>query len=169
MSTAITEDSLAPLHTLVRHTAWANRQLFAALGAVPSFAERPGAPLIVRALDHIQVVARIFRAHLERMPHRYTATASAVAPPLDTLDRSGGDIDRWYIDATARLSASELAQPREVRFTDGRIVTMTPATMILHVMTHTIHHRGNVDAIMIQSGIPRRRDGVPEFLSSDAA
>ena len=47
--------------------------------------------------------------------------------------------------------------------------TMTAATMILHVVTHTIHHRGNVDAVMYQCGMPRRRDGIPEFLVSRAS
>jgi uncharacterized damage-inducible protein DinB len=40
--------------------------------------------------------------------------------------------------------------------------------MLLHVITHTIHHRGNIDAVMYQTGIARRRDGLPEFLVSPA-
>ena len=42
---------------------------------------------------------------------------------------------------------------------------MTAATMILHVVAHTIHHRGNVDVIMIQAGMLRRRDGFPSSSS----
>jgi uncharacterized damage-inducible protein DinB len=48
-------------------------------------------------------------------------------------------------------------------------VTMTATTMILHVITHTIHHRGNIDVVMLQAGMPRRRDGFPEFLVSRAS
>jgi uncharacterized damage-inducible protein DinB len=55
-----------------------------------------------------------------------------------------------------------------VQFTDGKVVTMTAAAMLLHVITHTIHHRGNIDAVMYQTGIARRRDGLPEFLVSPA-
>ena len=56
-----------------------------------------------------------------------------------------------------------------MRFTDGKILTMTAADMILHVVTHTHRHHGNVDAIMYQAGMPRPRDGFPEFLVSRAA
>jgi len=155
-----------PLQTLVTHLAWANRQLFAALRDVAAFESQQGAALIVRALDHIHVVRCIFQAHLQGASHGYQATQRAVLPSLEELDRESEALDRWYIDTTASLRPEELARPREVRFTDGKIVTMTAATMILHVVTHTIHHRGNVDAIMYQCGMPRRRDGLPEFLVS---
>jgi uncharacterized damage-inducible protein DinB len=157
------------LHTLVTHLAWANRQLFAALRDVDSFESHKGADLIVRALDHIHVVRRIFQAHLQGEAHGYESTQRAVFPSLAELDRESEAIDRWYVDATASLRSDELARPRDVRFTNGKIMTMTAAMMILHVVTHTIHHRGNVDAIMYQCGMPRRRDGIPEFLVSRAS
>jgi len=161
--------TMMPLQTLVTHVAWANRQLFAALRDVDSFASQNGAGLIVRVLDHVHVVSRIFQAHLQGVSHGYESTQSAVIPALEELDRGSETIDRWYVDTAASLGPEELARPRDVRFTDGKIVTMSAATMILHVVTHTIHHRGNVDAIMYQCGMPRRRDGLPECLVSRAS
>ena len=158
-----------PLQLLVTHTAWANRQLFATLREVDSFESQKGADLIVRVLDHIHVVRCIFQAHLQGVSHGYEATQRAVFPSLEELDREFETIDRWYVDTAASLRPEELGRPRDVRFTDGMVVTMTAATMILHVVTHTIHHRGNVDAIMYQVGLPRRRDGIPEFLLSRAS
>jgi uncharacterized damage-inducible protein DinB len=158
-----------PLQTLVAHLAWANRQQFAALHDVDSFESHKGADLIVRALDHIHVVRCIFQAHLQGEPHGYQATQRAVFPPLEQLDRESEALDRWYVGFVASLRPDELARPRDVRFTDGKVVTMTAAAMVLHVVTHTIHHRGNVDAIMYQCGMPRRRDGIPEFLVSRAS
>jgi uncharacterized damage-inducible protein DinB len=157
------------LQTLVTHLAWANRQLFAALRDVDSFESQNGADLIVRVLDHIHVVRSIFQAHLQGVSHGHESTQRAVVPSLEELDRESEIIDRWYVDTAAQLRPDELARPRDVRFTDGKIVTMTAATMMLHVVTHTIHHRGNVDAIMFQCGMPRRRDGMPEFLVSQAS
>jgi uncharacterized damage-inducible protein DinB len=156
--------SPTPLQFLVAHNAWANRQLFAALRSVDSFESQQGADLIVRVLDHIHVVRSIFQAHLRGVSHGYESTVRAVAPSLEELDRESETIDRWYVGTTASIRPAELARTRDVRFTDGKVVTMTPATMILHVVTHTIHHRGNVDAVMLQTGMPRRRDGFPEFL-----
>jgi uncharacterized damage-inducible protein DinB len=158
-----------PLQLLVTHLAWANRQLFGALRDVDGFASRPGADLIVRALDHIHVVRSIFQAHLQGEAHGYNSTESAVRPTLAELDQRFETLDRWYVDTVASLPPEELARPREVRFTDGKTVTMTAADMILHVVTHTIHHRGNVDAIMIQTGMQRRRDGLPEFIVNRAS
>jgi uncharacterized damage-inducible protein DinB len=87
-----------------------------------------------------------------------------VLPSFEELGREFDDIDHWYVATTASLSPEELARPRDVRFTDGKIVTMTPTTMLLHVVTHTVHHRGNIDVIMLQTGMPRRRDGLPDFV-----
>jgi len=154
---------------LVTHTAWANRQLFAALRAVDSFESQKGADLIVRALDHIHVVKHVFQAHLQGIAHGYESPQRTVFPSLEELDHESETIDRWYVDASASLGLGELARPRDVRFTDGKVVTMTAATMILHVVTHTIHHRGNLDVIMYQAGMQRRRDGFPEFLVSQAS
>jgi uncharacterized damage-inducible protein DinB len=167
---AFAADRLArpPLHLLVTHTAWANRQLFAALRAVEAFASRPGADLIVRVLDHIHVVRSIFQAHLKGIPHGFESTQRAVFPSLEELDRESEGIDCWYMDIAAALGPDELERPRDVRFTDGKVVTMTAAAMLLHAITHTIHHRGNIDAVMYQTGIARRRDGLPEFLVSPA-
>jgi uncharacterized damage-inducible protein DinB len=158
-----------PLQLLVTHTAWANRQLFAALRAIDSFESQRGADLILRALDHIHVVRCIFQAHLQGVSHGYVSTQRAVMPSLEELDREYEMVDGWYVDRAAAFRPDELARPRGVRFTDGKVVTMTAATMLLHVVTHTIHHRGNVDAIMYQTGMPRRRDGFPEFLVSRAS
>lgn len=157
------------LQTLVTHFAWANRKLFSALRGVDSFDSQSGAPLIVRVLDHVLVVCRIFQAHLRGTSHAYTATQSAVLPALEELDRESEAIDRWYVDTAASLSPEELARPRDVRFTDGKVVSMTAADIFHHVVTHTAHHRGNVDAVMYQCGMPRPRDGFPEFLLSRAS
>jgi uncharacterized damage-inducible protein DinB len=166
LPTTPVDETLAPtsLQMLVDHTAWANRQLFAALRDVDSFESQKGADLIRLALDHIHVVRCIFQAHLQGVPHGFESTQRAIFPSLEELDREFETIDRWYVDTTASLRPEEVARPRDVRFTDGKVVTMTAAAMILHVVTHTIHHRGNLDAVMIQTGMPRRRDGIPEFL-----
>lgn len=157
------------LQTLVAHLAWANRGLFAALREVESFDARPGAELIRRVLDHVHVVSRIFQAHLQGVSHPYTSTQSTTLPSLAELDHSSEAVDRWYVETAASLGAAELARPRGVRFTDGNVVTMTAADILLHVVSHTHHHRGNVDAVMYQAGMARPRSGIPEFLVSRAS
>jgi uncharacterized damage-inducible protein DinB len=160
---------MTDLQLLVTHLAWANRQMFGALRSVDSFASHAGADLILRALDHIHVVRSIFQAHLQGAPHAFTSTQRSAIPPLEELDREFEALDGWYVDAVASLPPEELVRPRGVRFTDGKVLTMTAAEIVLHVVTHTIHHRGQIDAVMLQTGMPRRRDGLPELLVSRAS
>lgn len=160
--------SASTLLTLVSHLAWANRQLFGALREVDAFEAHQGGDLIVRALDHIHVVRCIFQAHLLGKAHEFSATYRPTFPSLAALDQESETVDRWYQDTVASLPTTELERPRDVRFTDGKTVSMTATAMVLHVVTHTIHHRGNIDVIMLQTGMPRRRDGMPEFLVSRA-
>jgi uncharacterized damage-inducible protein DinB len=158
-----------PLQLLVTQTAWANRQLFGALRAIPSFVSQNGADLIIRALDHIHVVRSIFQAHLRGELHSFTSTQRAVIPPLEELDRESEAIDGWYVDTVMSLPPEELERARDVRFTDGKVVPMTATAILLHVVTHTIHHRGNIDVIMLLNSMQRTRDGFPEFLVSRAS
>src|SRR3954464_9991996 len=88
----------AILKALVTHTAWANRQLFAALHDVDSFEAQKGADLIRQALDHIHVVRSIFQAHLQGVSHGHDAPRRAVCPSLEELERESEAIDRWYVD-----------------------------------------------------------------------
>jgi uncharacterized damage-inducible protein DinB len=160
--------SPSTLDTLVAHTAWANRQLFGALRDVDAFETHRAADLIKRALDHIHVVRCIFQAHLQGVAHAFTAPQRTVFPPLVELDREFAALDAWYVDAVAALPPDELDRPRDVRFTDGKVLAMTAAEMVLHVVTHTIHHRGNIDVLMLQTGMARRRDGIPDFVRASA-
>ena len=157
------------LETLVAHTAWANQQMFGALRSVDGFETHRAAELIKRALDHIHVVRCIFQAHLQGVPHAFAGPQRAAFPSLAELEREFAAVDAWYVDAVAAMPTDELARARDVRFTDGKVRTMTAAEMLLHVVTHTIHHRGNIDVLMLQTGMPRRRDGFPEFVSRASA
>ncbi|WXH31959.1 hypothetical protein WA016_05939 [Myxococcus stipitatus] len=170
-SVAPADVSLAstPLQLLVTHSAWANQQLFTALRAMDAFESQKGADLIMRALDHIHVVRCVFQAHLQGASHGFASPQRAVIPSFQELGLEFEQMDCWYVETTASLRPEELERPRDVRFTDGKVVTMTAAAMLLHVVIHTTHHRGNVDVIMLQTGMPRRRDGVPEFLVSRAS
>ncbi len=72
----------------------------------------------VRTLDHIDVVDRIFRAHLLG--------------------------EKYLTDVTA----DSLAQDVSFHFTDGDAGRMTREEMPLHVITHGAYHRGNVGQIL---------------------
>jgi len=57
----------------------------------------------------------MFRAHLERREHGFSAHNTADWPALDELSRKQRALDDWYIARSARLTESELE--RRVHFT----------------------------------------------------
>jgi uncharacterized damage-inducible protein DinB len=76
------------LTELFEYKAWANEELFVALSGLHERAHATERRTAILILNHVQIVDRIFAAHLRRKPHRYTASGTADAPPLS------GPVDR---------------------------------------------------------------------------
>ena len=153
---------------LTRYNAWANKEIFDAVAALPGDeATRPRASLfknMVHTLNHNYVIDRIWQAHLEGREHGYTARNTPDHPQLAELWRLQQEIDRWYIDWSDHLSDAALEE--EVAFTliGGNRGVMTRGEILLHVVNHTSYHRGFVADLFYQ--IPARppTTDLPVFL-----
>jgi uncharacterized damage-inducible protein DinB len=157
--------TLATVKTLTSYKAFANELLFAGLRAAPGLERTAEFDLIRLVLDHALVVDLIFQAHLKGVAHAFTATRSSELPALSGLAERSRELDRWYVDYAENASEEGLTRRAEVRFTDGKTVSMSPAEMIFHVVNHGTYHRGNVGVLLHKNGIVPDRDGVPEFLA----
>jgi uncharacterized damage-inducible protein DinB len=146
------------LTELFEYKAWANEELFVALSGLHERAHATERRTAILILNHVQIVDRIFAAHLRRKPHRYTASGTADAPPFASLAEAVRWTDRWYLEYVPRLSADELAEPIEFAFTDGAQGRMSREEMLAHVITHGGYHRGEVGYILRQLDIVRPRD-----------
>ncbi|MBV8603919.1 MAG: DinB family protein [Pelomonas sp.] len=155
--------STQTLKSLFDFKAWANAELFAKLEALPAeHAETRHAS--VRTLNHIYVVDRIFRAHLEGTPRPFDATNTKDTPTLGALRRDMLDTDAWYQAYVAELDAAELAAAIDFRFTDGDAGRMTREEMLVHVITHGGYHRGNVGQLLKGIGVAPPRELYTRFL-----
>jgi uncharacterized damage-inducible protein DinB len=161
--------SLATVKTLTRFKAWANELLFTGLRALPELERITELDLIRLILDHSLVVDVIFQAHLRGIAHGFEATRSPQVRSLEELAKCSREVDRWYVDYAENVSERSLLSRSEIRFTDGRTLSMSPAEMILHVVNHGTYHRGNLGVILQKNGIVPRRDGIPEYLACNAA
>lgn len=153
--------SLSILKTLFDYKAWANVELFDVLATVTSEADLHTA---IRTLNHINVVDRIFRAHLLGEAHGYEATNTKATPALAELRAAVIETDGWYQQYVASLDETALSARLQFRFTDGDTGQMSREEMLMHVITHGGYHRGNVGQVLKNISVAPPRDILTKFL-----
>ena len=153
---------------LIEIKRWADRGLYQAVGENLGRLTGEDAALMLLVLDHIHVVDRIFRHHLLGQPHAFKAARSEVLPAFSALRQSAQEVDDWYADYVANLTAADFDQPVDFVFTSGKPARMQRGEIILHVCLHGTYHRGNAGALLQLRGLTPSRDSVTDYLE-DAA
>jgi uncharacterized damage-inducible protein DinB len=157
---------------LARYNAWANREIFDAVAALPEGeATRPRASLfrnMVHTLNHNHVIDLIWQAHLEGRNHGFTARNTPDHPPLAELWRRQQAIDRWYIDWSDGLSDEALGEKVSFTLIGGNRGVMTRGEILLHIVTHTSYHRGFVADLFYQVPARPPTTDLPVFLRERA-
>src|SRR5690242_14614682 len=123
----------APYAQLVAEKHWADRGLYEVLTHKRDRLSEADAAMMLRILDHMHVVDRIFQHHLLGLPHAYQAARSETLPRLPMLAKSVREVDDWYVSYVEGLAASDLEQPVDFLFTSGKRARMTRGEIILHV------------------------------------
>jgi uncharacterized damage-inducible protein DinB len=158
---------------LTRYNAWANRQIFDAVAALPdgeATRERPSLfRNMVHTLNHNYVIDRIWQAHLEGREHGFTARNTAEHPPLSELWAAQQGVDDWYVAWSDGLSDRVLEEKVSFTLIGGNPGVMTRDEILLHVVNHTSYHRGFVADLFYQ--VPSRppTTDLPVFLRENAA
>ena len=120
--------------------------------------------LLLRVLDHIHTVDKIFQHHLQGLPYSFAAPRSETMPDLNTLAKSAKAVDDWYANHVRSMAESDFDQPVDFAFTSGKPARMTRGEMILHVCLHGTYHRGNAGALLQLRGLTPSRDAITDFL-----
>lgn len=158
---------------LTRYNAWANREIFEAVAALPGDeAIRPRASLfrnIVHTLNHNYVIDVIWRAHLEGREHGFTARNTPDHPPLAELARLQQDIDDWYIGWSDALPETALDEKVHFTLIGGNHGVMTRGEILLHIVNHTSYHRGFVADLFYQVPARPPTTDLPVFLREGTA
>jgi len=156
------------LKTLARYNAWANAELYAAVGSLsPGEAtkERPTLhKTIVGALNHLLLVDGIWWAHLHGLTHNHTALNETVEPDLARLANARAGMDDrlvGYVDGLTEATAAE-----QVTFTliGGNTGSLARALVMVHVFNHNTFHRGFVVETFCQIPAPLPIIDLPVFM-----
>ena len=157
-----------PYAQLIDMKRWADRGLCDAVTRNLDQLTADDASIMLRILDHIHVVDRIFQHHLQGVPHAFQAARSDVMPDFAALMNSIKETDDWYASYVGRLSADDFEQAVDFVFTSGKPARMRRSEIILHVCLHGTYHRGNAGAVLQLKGLTPSRDAITDFLE-DAA
>ena len=152
------------LQSLFAFKSWSNSELFNLLANIEPKQQADAIDNAIRTLNHIYVVDRIFRAHLQVEPHHYTATNTEVTPGLGELQFAVAETDAWYEAYAATISAEQLREKLSFRFTDGDAGRMSREEMLVHVITHGSYHRGSVGQMLKAISVAPPRDLLTRFL-----
>ena len=155
-----------PYSQLIRCKQWADRGLHDVVAANLDRLDAGDASIVMRILDHIHVVDRIFQHHLQGRPHAFQAARSETMPALATLAEEARDADDWYVSYIDGLSAADFGEAVDFVFTNGTPARMTRGEIILHVCMHGTYHRGNAGILFQKKGIAPNRDAITDFLEA---
>ena len=148
---------------------WADRLLYDAVARNFDRLTDEDASIMLRILDHIHVVDRIFQHHLQGLPHTFQAPRSEKMPALQALATGAREVDDWYASYVGSLAESDFEQPVDFVFTSGKPARMRRGEIILHVCMHGTYHRGNAGAVLQLRGLTPGRDAITDFLEDAQA
>lgn len=152
------------LNSLFREKAWINQQFFDKLDKLDPATHASERHAMLRTLNHIHVVDRIFVGHLSGQPHGYDGTNTEETPTVAQLRARVAECDQWYVDYTRALTQPQLDEMLAFTFTDGDAGRMTREEVLAHVITHGAYHRGEVGRLLKQTPISPPRDLYTRFL-----
>lgn len=155
-----------PYLLLIGYKQWADRGLYDVVGRALDKLDDGDAAIMLRILDHILVVDRIFQHHLQGLPHKFGAPRSDEVPDFTTLLKGARDVDDWYTMYVGSLPKQAFDQSIEFTFTSGKPARMKRGEIILHVCLHGTYHRGNAGIVLQKNGIAPGSDAVTDFLES---
>jgi uncharacterized damage-inducible protein DinB len=153
-----------PYSQLIDIKRWADVGLYEAVSCNFDRLSNEEASIMLRILDHIHTVDRIFQHHLQGLPHTFKAARSENIPDLKTLEASAREVDDWYASYVRSLTDNDLEHPIDFVFTSGKSARMRRGEIILHVCLHGTYHRGNAGAVLQLKGLTPGRDAITDFL-----
>jgi uncharacterized damage-inducible protein DinB len=149
---------------LIEVKRWADRGLYDAITRNFDRLGTEEASIMLRILDHIHTVDKIFQHHLQGLPHTFKAPRSQELPQLEALAKSAREVDDWYASYVSEMSEDDFDEPVDFVFTSGKPARMRRGEILLHVCLHGTYHRGNAGAVLQLKGLTPSRDSITDYL-----
>lgn len=157
-----------PYSQLVGYKHWADRGLYDVVAATFDRLPPQDGAVLLRILDHMHVVDRVFQHHLLGRPHEFRAPRSEHVPALASLATGTGEIDDWYRTYVDSLSATDFDDTVDFHFTNGSPARMRRGDIVCHVCLHGTYHRGNAGLVLQKNGIEPNDDRMTDYLEATA-
>jgi uncharacterized damage-inducible protein DinB len=157
-----------PYSQLVYYKQWADRGLYDVVGQNLDRLDARDAAIMLRILDHMHVVDKIFQHHLQGVSHAFHAPRSEEVPDFSTLMNSVREVDNWYTAYVSHLPEQDFERPIDFVFTNGTLGRMRRGEIILHICLHGTYHRGNAGIVLQKHGIAPNNDRMTDFLETAA-
>jgi uncharacterized damage-inducible protein DinB len=155
-----------PLLQLVRYKQWADRGLYDVVADNLDRLDAEDMEILLRILDHIYVVDKVFQHHLQGLSHAFHAPRSEEISNFQTLASGVKEVDDWYTSYVGNLPEQNFEQPIDFVFTNGSPARMRRGEIILHVCLHGTYHRGNAGIVLQKNGIAPNNDRMTDFLET---
>jgi len=151
-----------------RYKQWVNEVSYANLSAVePQEITRERKILfgsIIRILNHIYAMDRVWQCHLLGESHGYTTRNPDSCPTFDELLHLQKEMDDWYVQYTEGLSTADESRRVEFEFIGGNPGSMTASEIVTHAAIHGVYHYGHIGTALREIGADTVTIDLPVFL-----
>ncbi|QIE48255.1 nuclease (plasmid) [Pseudohalocynthiibacter aestuariivivens] len=146
----------APYSSMARNNAWANETLYAAIQTLEEGALTAPAPgffgSLAATMNHILLVDRYYIAALEGASVPYAQIDAPDITDAVTLAKAQAAMDARLIAICDGLGAQTLNEMRTTQ-RDGGPVPERVDALLLHLIQHQVHHRGQAHVQLQTLGI----------------
>lgn len=138
------------LHRLIEQMHDANRQMIDYLTELAKTLEVPAE--LSRWASHILQAEEIWHSRMQQRP---TPPHAFLPVPLERMAADNDANRDAYLDLVREIpTGEEAAQRVHYRTFDGTEGSSSPADIVLHVVTHGFHHRGQMATFCRQQELP---------------
>lgn len=137
---------LAEVRRLREHAEWADRALLNALQAMPNVPAN-----VVREYGHVLGAAEVWLARLERRPARAAVWPALTLAELEDL---AGAVHAGYARYVAVLDEPALECLIAYTNSAGQSFETSVKDILMHVALHGQYHRGKINLLLRQAGLP---------------
>lgn len=145
-----------PFLAMALNNAWANATLYRALSTLSEeafTAPRPGFfTSLARTMNHIYEVDLYYLDALTEGGRGRSVYNRGDLTDVAALARAQADSDRVFATFCRDLSATGLTERRATEREDG-VVTERVDALVLHLVQHQIHHRGQAHVQLHEAGV----------------
>lgn len=137
-------DLIAHFTRLFAYDGWSNQEVLAGLRAGPA-----PPPRALELMAHIFSAERLWMERLEHKPQTLPVWPQFT---LEECDRQAAELPALWEKYLAGSTAADLAEPVRYRNSRGEAWSSRKDDILMHLITHSAYHRGQVAAAVRAAG-----------------